>query len=168
MLTRIVPAALIAMGVSTSAIGQDYFEFDGIPGVDSPTVEIDLNAAMLAFLNEAAKAQGGDASLAIDGLDGIRVRVYEDIEDAAALAAFIEDSSGALERNGWQRAVYVTAATDKVRIYVKMTEQQVSGMTVMVVDDMEAVFINIAGTIDPAQLGRLAGAMGVDVLGSLQ
>jgi hypothetical protein len=40
-----------------------------------------------------------------------------------------------------------------------------AGITVMVTDNGggdEAVFINIAGTIQPAQLGRIAGAIGMD------
>jgi hypothetical protein len=47
-----------------------------------------------------------------------------------------------------------------------MKDKQMTGMTVMVIDDSEAVFINIAGSIDPAQLGRVARMMGAgDVLG---
>jgi hypothetical protein len=53
-----------------------------------------------------------------------------------------------------------------VRVYVKMKDKLMTGMTVMVIDESEAVFINIAGSIDPAQLGRVARMVGVgDVLG---
>lgn len=167
MLNRIVAAALIAVGASSSAFAQEFFDFGRIPGVpNEPNVEINLNASLLAFVTEAAKTADADAADAIRGLDGVRVRVYEDLEDVKAVAAFVDESSKRLERSGWQRAVYVADDSDHVRLYVKMQDKQVSGMTVMILDDKEAVFVNIAGSIEPAQLGRLARVMGVDnVLG---
>ena len=167
MLHRIVIAALIAAGAAGSAFAQDFFDFGRIPGVPpEPNVEVDLNGALLAFVAEAAKTADATGADAIEGLDGVRVRVYEDLEDPAAVGAFVDDSSKRLERDGWQRTVFVADEDDKVRVYVKMKDQRVAGMTVMVVDDSEAVFMNISGQIDPAGLGRLARAMGVgDVLG---
>jgi hypothetical protein len=165
---RLLLTALIAAGSSSNVLAQDFFDFGTIPGVPAePSVEIDLNSAMLAFVSQAAEASGTDAAGALDGLKNVRVRVYEELTDANAVAAFVDESSRALDRAGWQRAVYVADDEDKVRMYVKTQGQNVSGMTLMVVDDEEAVFVNIDGTIDPAQLGRLAGMMGVeDVLGS--
>ena len=166
MLHRIVIAALIAVGACASAAAQEFFDFGKIPGVpDEPNVEVDLNAALLAFVTEAAKTSDADVADAISGLDGVRVRVYEDLEDPATVGSFVDDSSKRLERAGWQRTVYVADDDDKVRVYVKMKDQHVSGMTVMVTDGDEAVFMNISGQIDAAQLGRLARMMGVgDVL----
>ncbi len=167
MVNRIVAAALVAFGASGTAFAQEFFDFGRIPGVpNEPNVEINLNAALLGFVTEAARTADPDAADAIRGLDGVRVRVYDDLEDTKAVAAFVGEASKRLERSGWQRAVYVADDSDNVRIYVQMQDKKVSGMTVMVVDDDEAVFINIAGFIEPAQLGRLARAMGVDdVLG---
>jgi Domain of unknown function (DUF4252) len=162
MLHKIMIAALVTIGVSASALAQDFFDFGRVPGVpDEPNVQIDLNAALLAFVSEAARTADVEGAEVISALDGVRVRVYEKLKDADAVAAFVEESSKRLERAGWQRTVYVADDNDKVRIYVKMKDKQVSGMTVMVVDDSEAVFMNISGAIDPAQLGRLARAVGV-------
>jgi hypothetical protein len=74
--------------------------------------------------------------------------------------------------------VYVEDDGEKVRIYAKLEETRMVGMTVMIVGvgdgdgdgeaegegegSGEAVFINIAGDIDPAKLGRIANEMGVD------
>jgi hypothetical protein len=168
MVNRIVVATFVALLAQGSALAQEYFDFGRIPGVPSePNVEVDLNAALLGFVAEAAKGTDPEVADALAGIDGIRVRVYEELADTVAVAAFIEDASKALERANWQRMVYVRDGTDKVRIYVKMRDQEMTGMTVMVVDSSEAVFISVAGSIDPAQLGRVARAMGAgDVLGS--
>jgi hypothetical protein len=161
MANRIVVATLIALLARGSAMAEEYFDFGQIPGVPSePNVEVDLNAALLAFVGEASKGSEPDLAGALSSIDGIRVRVYEELVDPAAVSAFVDDTSKKLERAAWQRMVYVRDNTDKVRVYVKMRDQQMLGMTVMVVDETDAVFINIAGTIDPAQLGRVARAMG--------
>jgi hypothetical protein len=50
-----------------------------------------------------------------------------------------------------------------------MTDQEISGMTVMVTDGAEAIFINIDGTITAEDLGRVMAMMPVeDVFGSLR
>ncbi len=174
MWNRTIVAALLAAAACAGAQAQDSspVDFGRIPGVAAePNVEVDLNAAMLAFVTEAAKASGAssaDAAAALSGLKHVRVRVYEELKNPAAVQAFVESSSTALERAGWQRTVYVTDNDEKVRVYVKLQNQTVSGMNVMVVDgDDEAVFINIDGSIEPAQLGQLMRMAGAgDVLDS--
>ncbi|HEX6998045.1 MAG TPA: DUF4252 domain-containing protein [Gammaproteobacteria bacterium] len=152
------------------ALAQGFFDFDSVPGLpDAPTVQIDLNGALLAFVSGATRA-AGDAETAdmLRGLEGVRLRVYESLEDADAVNAFVDDASGRLEREGWQRVVYVQEGGEKVRVYARMEGEQVNGLTLMVVDAAEAVFMNVAGPLDPEQLGRLAGAVGVgDVIGEL-
>jgi hypothetical protein len=167
MTKRILVSTAIALLVHGAALAEPFFEFGKIPGISSePNVEVNLNATLLAFAAEATKDSDAEAASVISSLEGIRVRVYDELADPAAVARFIDDSSQALERAGWARMVYVRDDADKVRIYVKMHERKMTGMTVMVVDDSEAVFINIAGSIDPAELGRVARVMGVgDILG---
>jgi hypothetical protein len=160
--------------LSSSAYAQSggYFDFAQVPGLgDHPQVQIDLNEAMLRFIGVAS---GNDPEIAstFAGIKNVRVLVYEELEDPAAVFAFVEDSSGKLEAAGWQRIVYVEDEGDKVRVYAKLEGEKMVGMTVMVVGDDsidgvstdpgDAVFINIAGDIDPAKLGRIASQMGVE------
>ena len=129
---------------------------------------------MLAFLRLAVPDP--ETADAFTGIENVRVLVYEELEDPAAVFAFVEDSSGKLEAAGWQRLVYVEDEGEKVRIYAKLEGQRMVGMTVMVVGDDkgdetagetgdgpgDAVFINIAGDIDPAKLGQIANRVGVE------
>jgi hypothetical protein len=165
-LTVFAAAAVLGNG----AYAQGYFEFGRIPGISAePTVQIDLSAAMLAFVNSAARTTDPAAADAMAGIQGVRVYVYETIEDSQAVLDFIDDTSGALERDGWERTVFVQEAEEKVRIYVKLDEAQITGLTVMVFDSGgEAVFINVAGQINPTQLGQLMNTVGMDgLLGNL-
>ncbi len=167
MLNKVAIAALLAAGACSNALAQDFFDFGRIPGVpDEPNVQVDLNAPLLAFVSAAVKTADVEGAEVISGLDGVRVRVYQKLNDTKAVSAFVEDASKRLERAGWLRTVYVADDDSRVRIYVRIKDNRMSGMTVMVVDDKEAVFMNISGTIDPEQLGRLARTVGVgDVFG---
>jgi hypothetical protein len=161
MLTRIALTVLAACGALQSAAAQDFFDFGQIPGVAEPTVQIDLDPWLLGFVGEAARFEDPAAADLLAGLQGIRVRVYEELEDAVAVGGFIDSASQALESDGWQRMVYVQDGSDKVRIYVRRADELLLGMTVMVVDATEAVFISMAGSISPAQLGQVANALGI-------
>lgn len=168
MAIRNLIIALVAIGAGSPALGQGFFDFGQIPGVGEPSVQIDLDPWLLGFVGEATRS--GDPATAdlLAGLSGVRVRIYESMRDAVAVAGFVDKASQALESDGWQRMVYIQDGDDKVRIYVKRDEDALSGMTVMVVDASDAVFLNIAGSITPEQLGRVVAAVGLeDVAGAL-
>lgn len=53
-------------------------------------------------------------------------------------------------------------------MHARVEGEQMVGMTFMILDSSDAVFIKIDGQIDPVQLGRVAAAMGLgDVLGGI-
>ncbi|HMB74665.1 MAG TPA: DUF4252 domain-containing protein [Gammaproteobacteria bacterium] len=139
---------------------QGYLDFDNIPGIEAPpSVQIDLNTATLGFIIAAADPVAAEA---LRGIQNVRLRVYETVADPDDFLAYIDDTSGALERDGWQRVVYVEDEGSKVRVYMQFLEDSsASGITVMVGDgDDSAVLINIAGLIDPQQLGQVMRTVG--------
>jgi hypothetical protein len=154
------------LALSGGAQAQGYFPFDEIPGLDSePTVEIDLDPEMMRMFNAGARGSQQDVASAFEGVTNIRVRVYEDIGGAQAdLVKFVDDTSRILERDGWKSVVRVNEDGERVRIFMKLAagganEGKIEGLTVMVVDTGsgdEAVFINVAGLIEPERLGRVA------------
>lgn len=148
---------------ATSASAQGSFDFSSVPGLPSePSVQIDLPAAMLGFVTEAARASDPGAADALAGIRGVRVLVYEDLDETAPVLETIEQASRMLEDDGWQRMVYVNDGDDKVRLYVKLGGEHLAGMTVMVMDGGgEAVFVNVDGMIEPATLGHLANSFGM-------
>lgn len=161
----------VALVITTTANAQGYFSFDEIPGVGEPTVQIDLPPALLGFVNEAAAGASPEAANALSGVEYVRVRVYEGIgPNMAALTKFVQDSSATLQREGWHAAVRIREDGENVVIYMKPTTRTgvapgtLDGLTVMITDEAsdEAVFINVSGAIQPEQLGKLAGAVGMN------
>ena len=159
---------LLVAGSSASA--QGYFSFDDIPGLDSePTVQIDLGPEVLRFFGEAAK--NGHNVTGLEGITNVRVRVYEDLVGTQAdLLKFVDDTSRRLEREGWSSIVRVNEDGERVRIFIKLAPGdadggRIEGLTLMVVETGggdEAVFINVAGDIQPEQLGRIAAHVGMN------
>ena len=160
MKRRLIGAA--ALLVVTSGFAQGNFDFSNIPGIDSqPTVQIDLNSAMLNFVRIAANEADPTAADALAGIENVRLRVFEHVDDVEDFLGFIDDTSGALERDGWQRVVFVEDEGSKIRVYMQFDESSVaSGITVMVADGTEAVLVNIAGLIDPQKLGQVMRSVG--------
>lgn len=169
MTIRIACAAFTMLIVCNPAAAQGFFDFGQVPGVpEHPTVQVDLDAALLDFVAAVAEREDAAAAEIIGGLESVHVLVYDEFEDPAAVSEFVDETSAALERGGWKRTVYVQEDDEKVRIYTRVAGSNLEGMTVLVLDSSEATFINIAGPIEPAQLGRVASAMGFgDFLGVL-
>jgi hypothetical protein len=138
------------------AVAQGGFNFDEIPGINQePIVAVDVNSVAIGFVR--AMAQEFDPATAdmLQGLRGIKLRVYHAAEDNLQFNNFIQNVGERLENSGWQRVMFVQDEAASVRIHMQMTEQAVSGMTVMVFDGTEAVYINIDGTINAADLGKI-------------
>ena len=172
-MTRLTLFAGALLAMSGIAQAQGYFSFGDIPGVDAkPSVQIDLNSAMLGFISAAAMATDPEAAKALEGVSNVRVYVYENLgKDFADVTKFVDDATTKLESDGWHPAVRVNEGTEQVRIYMKPENgaagSRLSGITIMVTDGSgkkgadESVFINIAGQIEAAALGKLAGALGM-------
>jgi hypothetical protein len=167
---KLIATASLVMGCA-SVGAQGYFDFGQVPGLaGEPKVQIDLNAAMLGFVREAARAADPDSAAAIDGIEGVRVRVYEIDDEVGPVIEFIDNASRRLEADGWQRMVYVQDSGSRVLVYVNFAGELMSGLTVMVAeeDGKEAVFINLLGELDPAKIGAAAAALGMkDVIPDL-
>lgn len=161
------------LAASATAQAQGEFSFGEIPGLDvEPTVEIDLNPAMMGVLGAAAQGADPQAASALAGITSVRVYVYEGIGDGLqAVLAFVDKTSAALEGAGWHAAVRVREQGEQVRVYMKpsaptagVAAGTLDGITVMVTDSGagdEAVFVNIAGKIRPEQLGKVVGSFGM-------
>jgi len=74
-----------------------------------------------------------------------------------------------LDPDKWERMVRVKEEDEFVEIFLQFGKgDELNGLVIMAVgDDDEAVFVNIAGNIDPSQLGRLTDKFNLPEVGSL-
>ncbi len=144
-----------------------YVDFGDLTELDGrePMVEVSLGAALLGFLAAAAREEEPELADALGKLRAIKLTVFE-LDDSGVVAARQRAKAiiRQLEADAWEPAVSVRSDDATIHMYMKMNGPSVAGMTVVTVGgDGEAVFMNIVGEIDPAQLGRVASRFGVDL-----
>jgi len=168
MSIKILFVAGMALGAGTIALAQDDFDFSQIPGLPhEPAVQLDLNPTLLGLASATTRAEHPAAANLLSSLDGVRVRVYRTLEDIDDVVGYIDEASDQLERADWQQVVRVHDEHE-VSVYMQGDEESVTGLTVMIVGDEKAVFINIAGSISPQQLAQVAALAGAgEILVSL-
>ena len=124
---------------------------------DKLSVEINLEGALLKLIAAGARGEDPEFSSLIAGLKGITVQAVplKDV-DAGSVRAKIGQAVRWLEDRGWKPTMRVREEGEETYIYLKEQDGQILGLTVLTFQPgEEAAVINIAGRIDPAQLGRL-------------
>jgi hypothetical protein len=155
-------------------MAQGGLNFDDIPGIDLlPSVSVDVNPVMMGFIRTMAEAADPNAPDMFAGLRSIKLRVYDAAENGTEFSRFIQNVAGQLEGQGWQRLMAVQDEGSNMQFHLQMTEENVTGMTIMVLEDSgpgeaEAIFIVLDGNVSAETLGRIIQRYNLqDVLGPL-
>ena len=171
MAIRMITASIVGLATCTGAFAQGSFNFDDIPGIDhEPSISVDINPTMMGFLRGMAEAADPNAPDIFAGLRSIKLRVYHAGENGAAFSRFIENVGGQLEGQGWQRLMVVQDEGSNMQWHLQMTEENVTGMTIMILEEEaeEAIFINLDGNVSAATLGGIIQKYGLqDVIGPI-
>jgi len=168
MKIRKIVAACFCIALTGAAAAQSIFNFDDIPGVSQePAVSVDINPVMIGFVREMWRESDPAGADLLNGLRGISLRVYHDVDSTRQFNRFIDNVAEELEGSGWLPVVTAQDEGSKVRMHMQMTNQEVSGMTVMVADGAEAIFITIDGTVSAQDLGRVLAMLPMDQLGAM-
>ncbi len=161
----IAPWQVIAQTDSDFDSLVDFGDLTDITGGKEPTVEISLGGALLRFVGNATREEDSDLAETLSSLRSIEIRVFDIAEGRFDRAKDqVNMIADRLTANQWEPTIKVNSEDTIVRMFMKMDGEQVTGMTVMILEDRsEAVFINIVGAIDPDQLGRVADKFGVSI-----
>ena len=128
-----------------------------------PKITINLGGTMLNFVGMMSSSESPETSEMISKLKGIRVQIYTLDENTDAARDQFGKTKSSLKSSGWEPIVQVNEDDEQVLVYMKMIEGHMEGMTVMVVDEEEAVFVNVIGQLNPAELGKVMDSFDVDV-----
>ena len=142
----------------------DFGELGAIFG--EPTVQIAIGESLLSLVGALSAQEDPEAAELFRRLNGVRVNVFETESMAAGAVDFVKDISGQLAGRGWESVVTVNSPEEQVRIFMKINGDMVDGITVMVLEDTEAVFVNVIGNINPAELERVMENFDVKIGGS--
>lgn len=141
-----------------------YVDFGDLSSLyGEPKIIINLGGTMLSFVSMMSSSESPETADMISKLKGVRVQIYSTDENSDAAKAQFNEVKDNLKTDGWEPIVQINEDDEQVLIYMKMENGLMEGMTVMVVDDEEAVFINVIGQLNPAELGRVMNSLDVDV-----
>ena len=170
-------ATLLSLLLSTAAWAQ-MGDWEGTPGyVDfssmnaiygEPRVMINIGGPLMQLLRAAAQhSDDPEAAALMQNLEGVRVNIYDTDGNQAPALEQMNQAKAALEAKQWQPFVQVQEEGENVQMFTRIEDDKMQGMAIMVVNQEEAVFLNILGEIDPIQVGRVVDQLnvGVDVNG---
>jgi dUTPase len=144
----------------------DFANLDSAYG--EPKVMVNLNKTMLGFISKINMSDP-EASELISKLKAVRVQIYNMTENDQPALDLIAKVSKDIQTKNWLPIVSVNEKDEKVRIFTKITDDVMDGLVVMVVNNSgstearEAVFINIVGEIDPAQINKVTKSLNIDI-----
>ena len=138
----------------------DFGELQGVYG--EPKVMINLGGSILKFVGGMRKDDPETKAL-LDKLKGVRINVYSVDGNPDAALQKVGQVKNMLQGSSWEPIVQVNEEGEQAQIFVKFSGDIMEGLTVMAVDDEEAVFINIIGQLDPAQLNQVMDNFDIDI-----
>jgi hypothetical protein len=148
-----------------------YVDFSaiGIPQEAQTSIEVYLRAPLLKLVAAATRNDDPEAAALIDKIQLIRVQGFSVAAgERPALEARIAALAGQLEEKKWEKVARIRDKEDLVHVFLKVDGEAVSGLCLMgFEEDGEAVFVNIVGDLDPAQIGRIGRTFDISPLDSL-
>jgi hypothetical protein len=162
----ILTLTLCGCGLTAPRSSEGYADLESLGMRDTDTVmTLSIGPSLLHF---AASHVDDDPEVRdlLRGLDGVRIRIYEINGDANRVASRIHVMSSNLQDDGWDPVLLVRQEDEATHMLIKVVDQQICGMTVLVSDgDSEAVIVNLMGEIKPEQFGEVMLALDVDTPG---
>ena len=141
-----------------------YVDFGALGDIfGEPTVQIAVGESLLGLVGALSAKEDPEAAELFNRLNGVRVNVFENTEVSAEGYDFVRDASSKLAGLGWESVVTVNSDDEQVRIFMKMNGESIDGITVMAVEATEAVFVNVIGDINPAELEKVMDNFDVDI-----
>ena len=148
----------------------DGSAFIDCAGEDAISVEVSLKGPLL----KALTSFDPEISAMVGGLESIHAVILDlsEMGDSRAaanecLTGLINRTRSRLRKGGWDTIATVRERDAEIRVLVLNDEEVIRGLTVMVVDDEEVVFTNVAGIIDLAALERLGESLDIPGLEDL-
>ncbi len=155
-----------ACGITAPRSNDGYADLESLGMRDTDRVlNISIGPTLLHFVARFMDDEPETRDL-LRSLDGVRVRIYEIDGDASRVAQRIFRMSEHLREDGWEPVLLVRRQDEEVHMLLRMENDHISGMTVLVSDgESEAVIVNLMGKIRPEQFGDVMIALDVDAPG---
>ena len=142
-----------------------YVDFGPALGDMEASVEVYLKGSLLVLAREAVKDEDPELGELLSRIDYVHVQVFP--MEGLSTKKLMEKTglvAKQLEKKGWELTVRVREDEEQVHVYfLPGKKDDIAGLVVMAVDeDDEAVFVNVVGNINPAEIGRIGRTFHID------
>jgi hypothetical protein len=177
LLLALAPAAAFSAETSTAAP-----DVAALPGYVDPDrldlydreenvkIEVNFQGPLIQFVAEAARGTEPELAEALAGIRSVVFRLYQvGPKEAETARRSSATAAAALARQGWQQVVKLRDEGTEAYVFLKTDANRMVGLTSLFFDDEDQFgFINVAGEIDPAQLGRIGRRFDIEMLEEAQ
>lgn len=134
---------------------------------DNLDIHISVKDPLIKLVAEGTREADPDLADVLEKLKAVEVYVYEvPADQQSQVRKEISQRAKQLESSGWTEAIAIRVKGARGHVFLRLLEGKPMGLAAMYTgDENEAVFVNIVGQIDAAQVGRLATKFNLDVLG---
>ena len=141
-----------------------YVKFESLDEVyGEPKVRVNVGGFLLSLMSKAAK-NDPEAAAVLEGLEGVRINVYSTEGAVAPAIDELQNAKNLLLSQNWEPIVQVNEDGENAEVFIKADREGVQGVTVIAVDEEDAVFVHILGFLDPKHLGTIMDQFDVDLL----
>ncbi len=181
MRNRIVPVMLLGLllwrpdGIATAQVSEDYKKHPGYIdlsfvsafGEPQKSVEIFLTPGLVKLI--AALDEDRELESVLKKLVMIKVYTFEvNRSNRHKFESKIDDLRKKLKQSQWIKFIHVKEDTDRTEVYIRETNDEIQGLTILSIEDREVTFVNIVGIIDLESIGKLSRRYNIPKLDSLQ
>ncbi|PTN09962.1 DUF4252 domain-containing protein [Mangrovibacterium marinum] len=151
----LIPFAGMAQKSPVDKLFEKYANKDGMTTVN-------ISGALLSF---AAQADGKSAEAdMISQLKGIRILTVDDESLNKSLDFYKEmEGDSFFKKNGYESLMEITEKDEVVRFYARKADNGKFSELLLVIGGDDNTLISIQGVIDPANIGKITGALDIDV-----
>ncbi len=111
----------------------------------------------MADSNEAGEDAKRLTLAVLQAIEAVQLRVYDVNNNSELFDTAIDESVATLKQAGWQTLVTVKDGDERVVIMQAGEEEMIVGLSVLVSNPDEAVFVNVVGQLRPEDVELLAG-----------
>jgi hypothetical protein len=165
LIIALAPVAATAESEESYKRSPGYVDFEPILGDMESSIEVFLKGSLLVIAREAVRDEDPELGDLLSKIEYVRVQVFPIREtNASALKEKTHDVAKQLEKKGWEMTIRVREEGEQVHVYLLPGKKdEIQGVVVMAVEEGdEAVFINIVGDINPAEIGRIGRTFHLD------
>jgi len=123
-----------------------------------PKIDVSVEGALMKLVAEASRIEDPELADLLQKLRGVFVRGYDTSQgDMAGIRNHANQVGRDLVETGWSSVIRVRNEREHVQMFARYRGDIVIGMVVLSINeaDNETMFLNIVGTIDPAQIARI-------------